>query len=91
MVVVVLISILLDGYICQMNYHVIDFVNVRAIFLSAESSEAPCVKVGPDRFVARDKYVHPQIKFFAPDKKRFVNVARNNVGFVILAILLLRK
>jgi hypothetical protein len=40
MLFIIVLGILLNGYICQVNKHIIQFSNIRCVFLIAKTSES---------------------------------------------------
>jgi ABC-type iron transport system FetAB permease component len=84
MVIVVLLGFFLDGYVCQMHHHVVHLRDIAAIFFVTKPGEAELAQPYLERLVARDKYIDSEIKLFAANQKRSVNVPANNIGFLHL-------
>lgn len=79
-VLVVTITILLNGDVCQVDHHVVHFSHVARVFFGAESREASSVQIGSQRFVARDQNVHAQIEFLTTDEQGLLDVPGDDVG-----------
>ena len=78
--------LLVDGVIGQVHVFVV-FVELCCVCLRCESRQAFFVDIDPQRLVASDDYIYPQVEFVAVNQKRICNVSGYDAEFVDVQII----
>ena len=79
MLLVVFVIFLLNGHIGQVNHHIVHIRRIRRVFFITEASKALRTQPDLQRLIAGHKYVNTQVKLFATDQQRTVNIPADYV------------
>ena len=79
MLLVVVVTLLLDGYVSQVDHHVVKVGDFRGVLLIAKSCEPFCGEPHLEWSVTCNEYIDTQIELLAPDEQRLVYVTRDDV------------
>ena len=78
-----ILRVLLNGYVCQVTFHVVLlFQSIRVLFIT-ESGEAKMGEPDFERAIARNKDIYSQIELFLSDQKRLIYVPADDIGLRI--------